>query len=140
MIDTDAPFFSKDPFSLNFGRGSATVQYRPIAFDGTLTPTELSFGMGWGPDQPVPATAESDHAACRPIPPRCTDTTTPECSQMNWDGMPEVEFFDLAAGDWVRLPHLAAGLPLHRRRAGPLRRPRDRARSWSASSTIGATA
>jgi hypothetical protein len=108
MIDTDAPFFSKDPFSLNFGRGSATVQYRPIAFDGTLSPTALSFGMGWGGDQPVPATAETI-TPLPTIPPPCTDTTTPECSQMNWDGMPEVEFFDLAAGEWVRLPHLSVG-------------------------------
>ena len=35
-ISSDAAFFSKDPFSINFGRGTAELAYRPIAFDGTL--------------------------------------------------------------------------------------------------------
>ncbi len=36
VIKSDAAFFSKDPFTINFGRGSAELSYRPIAFDGTL--------------------------------------------------------------------------------------------------------
>jgi hypothetical protein len=26
-----------------------------------------------------------------------------------WDGMPEVDVFDLAAGEWRRLPHMSPG-------------------------------
>ncbi len=108
VVDTDAAFFSKDPFSINFGRGSATVAYRPIAFDGRITPTKLTLGMNFGGDQisvpdpdpikPLPA-----------IPPTCTDPSAPGCSQLGWDGMPEVEIFDLTSSEWVRLPHLSGG-------------------------------
>ena len=31
------PIGNKDPFSLNMGRGSVTMAYRPIAFEGRLT-------------------------------------------------------------------------------------------------------
>ncbi len=36
VVASDAAFFSKDPFSMNFGRGSATLAYRPIAMNGTI--------------------------------------------------------------------------------------------------------
>ena len=45
VVSSDAGFFNKDPYSINIGRGSAQIAYRPIAFDGRLTPTELAFGM-----------------------------------------------------------------------------------------------
>ena len=66
MIDTDSPFFGKDPGSISIGRGQATVSYKPIAFDGTLTPTELAFGLtnGGDPTQ-VTVDAEADRAARR---------------------------------------------------------------------------
>jgi len=108
VIETDAPFFGKDPFSINFGRGSATVAYRPLAFDGTIVPSELSLGMNWSGDQPIPANPQTV-VPLPSIPPPCTDTTKPECSQLNWDGMPEVELFDLTTSGWVRLPHLTVG-------------------------------
>ncbi len=108
VIETDAPFFGKDPYSMSFGRGTATVAYRPLAFDGTIAPSQLSLGMNWAGDQPVPDKPQAI-APLPAIPPPCTDTTKPECSQLNWDGMPEVEVFDLTAADWVRLPHLTGG-------------------------------
>ena len=67
VIKSDAAFFSKDPFTINFGRGSAELSYRPIAFDGTLTATELAIGLNFGdpgftvdpkPIEPLPSIPE----------------------------------------------------------------------------------
>jgi hypothetical protein len=109
IIDTDSPFFGKDPMSISIGRGQATVSYKPIAFDGTLTPTELTFGLMMGGDQ---SSLFGDPKSIEPldkIPEACPDPPTANCVQAGFDGMPEVELFDLAKGDWVRLPHLTAG-------------------------------
>lgn len=108
VVDSDAAFVTKDPYSINFGRGTATVAYRPISFDGSIAASELTFGMNWGPDQPI-TTKPKAIEPLPEIPPRCTDTTAPGCSQQGWDGMPEVELFDTASASWVRLPHLDIG-------------------------------
>jgi hypothetical protein len=107
IIDTDSPFFGEDPTTISFGRGQATVSYKPIAFDGTLTPTELEFGLIFGGDRPQ-VTADPDPIEpLDAIPEPCPDPPTDECIVA--DGLPEVELFDLPKGDWVRLPHLTAG-------------------------------
>ena len=48
VISSDAAFFSKDPFTINFGRGTAEMAYRPIAFDGTFQATQLAIGLNFG--------------------------------------------------------------------------------------------
>ena len=48
VISSDAAFFNKDPFTINFGRGTAELAYRPIAFDGTITATQLAIGLNFG--------------------------------------------------------------------------------------------
>ncbi len=107
-IDAGAAFFNKDPFNINFGKGSATIAYRPIPFGGTFIPTELAIGMNFGGDMPViPAVKTLEPLPA--IPEACTDPPQPECAQAGFDGLPEVELFDLVKGDWVRLPHLAGG-------------------------------
>jgi hypothetical protein len=107
-IDASAAFFSKDPFSINFGKGSATLAYRPISFSGTFTPTELTMGMNFGGDMPIVAPAKTIEPLPS-IPVACADPPTPDCVVAGFDGLPEVELFDLVTGDWVRLPHLAGG-------------------------------
>jgi hypothetical protein len=109
LVESDAPFFGKDPFNINFGRGRATIAYRPIGFDGTLTSDSLTFALNWGPDQLVSTTAK-ELQPLPEIPPLCQDNDTPECSQQGWDGMPSVELYDLAKADWVRLPHMDPGV------------------------------
>ncbi len=101
--------FSKDPYTLYFGPGKATVSYRPLSFSGTISPTELGIAIngGGGPGAPV----LSGGTAVDPlteIPPACPDTTK-GCVQAGFDGTPEVELFDLQLGDWRRLPHLTPG-------------------------------
>src|SRR4030095_57483 len=41
VLSADAGFFSKDPYSMSFGKGTVTVAYRPIPFDGSFTPTKV---------------------------------------------------------------------------------------------------
>lgn len=106
-VETDAAFFSKDPYSINFGRGSATVAYRPTTFEGTLAATELAIGLNFGGDtgntvkptpiEPLPT-----------IPPTCPNPPTAECAPFVADGLPEVEVFDVNVKEWRRLPHLSA--------------------------------
>ena len=43
------------------------------------------------------------------MPPRCPSPPTPECSGLVFDGLPEVDVFDLAGQEWRRLPHLNSG-------------------------------
>ena len=50
MVDSDAAFFSKDPYSINFGRGTATIAYRPTTFEGQLDATEVALALNFGGD------------------------------------------------------------------------------------------
>ncbi len=121
-IDASAAFFNKDPFNINFGKGSATIAYRPIPFGGTFAPTELAMGMNFGGDMPaIPPVKTLEPLPAIPEP--CADPPTPDCTLAGFDGLPEVELFDLVAGDWVRLPHLAGGARYAHLGADPLRRP-----------------
>ena len=111
VVDSDAAFFSKDPYSINFGRGSATLAYRPTSFEGTFTATELVIGLNFGGDSGLTA-KPSPIEPLPSIPPRCPNPPTADCAALNADGLPEVELYDLVNQEWRRLPHLASG-PRH---------------------------
>lgn len=108
VVSSDAAFFNKDPFNIGFGRGSAELSYRPISFDGTIDATQLAIGFNSGefglpgaepkPIEPLPA-----------IPETCGNPPVEGCVQPAFDGLPEVELYDLTRGTWRRLPHLAGG-------------------------------
>ena len=107
VVDADAILFSKDPASVNFGRGSVTMAYRPIGFDGHLAPSELTIGLNSGekglavspvPVKPLPS-----------VPPACDPTSSEGCKPELFDGLPEVELFDSEAAAWKRLPHFESG-------------------------------
>ena len=107
VISSDAAFFNKDPFSINFGRGTAELSYRPIAFDGTLNATQLAIGLNFGDPgfvldpklvQPLPS-----------IPEPCKEEPVEGCQMPNFDGLPEVELYDLTSAEWKRLPHFTGG-------------------------------
>ena len=136
---SDAAFFSKDPSTINFGKGSATLAYRPIAVRGDVRPERAR-------DRPRTSGATSDRVPpVKPIEPLPGDpgavhgSDRPEAARSRVDGLPEVELFDLTSQDWVRLPHLDGGAHATR---SPIRRAtstRPRASSSSASSTTAAT-
>jgi hypothetical protein len=108
VVSSDAAFFNKDPFNINFGRGSAELSYRPISFDGTIATTQLAIGFSSGdigrvvdpkPITPLPS-----------VPATCGDhPSTGDCVQPVLDGLPEVELYDLTSATWRRLPHLENG-------------------------------
>jgi hypothetical protein len=108
VVESDAQFFSKDPYSINFGRGSATIAYRPTAFEGTLEATELAIGLNFGGDtgaivKPTPIEPLAS------VPPTCPNPPTADCAPFIADGLPDVELYDLTTQAWKRLPHLSAG-------------------------------
>ena len=98
-----------------------TIAYRPIAFDGRLTPSDLVITVngdaslsGTVPVEPLasvppPCPAPSidqppDQPAASPF-----VTPRPDCQQLFQDGLAEVEVFDLGKQTWDRLPHLTGG-------------------------------
>jgi hypothetical protein len=106
VVDTDAAFFNKDPYSINMGQGTAEIAYRPVPFDGELRPTELVLGLNFGdpgfavepqPIEPLPE-----------LPPPCDNEEDPG-GCVDIDGLPEIELFDLSTSAWVRLPTLQGG-------------------------------
>ena len=109
VVDSDALFFSKDPYSINFGRGTATIAYRPTTFEGQLDATEVALALNFGGDTGL--TVEPTSIEPLPsIPPRCPNPPTPECGPLVADGLPEVEIYDAIDGEWKRLPHLSPGI------------------------------
>ena len=62
VVDSDAAFFSKDPYSMNFGRGTATIAYRPTSFEGKLDATELALALNFGGDTGLTRAANHDRA------------------------------------------------------------------------------
>ena len=115
VVGSDAQIFSKEPTSMSFGRGSATIAYRPIAFEGTMTATELVVAMNGDPGSNAGAVPIEPLAAA---PPPCpdpqrsdpsADPVRDDCDKVFQDGLPEVEVFDTDAQAWKRLPHLSPG-------------------------------
>lgn len=109
VVSSEAGFFSKDPYSVNMGRGTAQIAYRPIAFDGSLDATGLVVGLNTGdmgvtidprPITPVAGLADP-----------CADPTAEACQGLIQNGLPQVELFDLTDATWKRLPVMASGIP-----------------------------
>lgn len=108
VIDTDAAFFSKDPYSINFGRGSATIAYRPTTFEGALAATGIGISLNFG-GAPTLDVKPTEIEPLPSMPPRCPNPPTPECGALVFDGLPEVDLFDRSSQEWKRLPHLGSG-------------------------------
>jgi hypothetical protein len=107
VITSDAAFFNKDPFNISFGRGTADLSYQPISFKGRITATELRFGFNFG-EIGLPADAKLVEPL-ETVPPTCGNPPTKGCALPVFDGLPDVELYDLKTSAWRRLPHLAAG-------------------------------
>jgi len=110
VLSADAGFFSRDPYSMSFGKGTVTVAYRPIPFEGTFTPTKVLLGMGFGGGDAI----GGGGVVIAPLPPQqpCpSDSCAAPSSDPNaqFDGLPETEVLDRTTGEWLRLPHLNGG-------------------------------
>ena len=114
VIDSDAAFFNKSPWSIDMGRGTGTLAYQPIPFEGNFRTNELILGMGFGGDIGVGGGAAAKEIKPLDEIPETCDPVLENCAGENgnvkqFDGIPEVEVFDVAASEWRRLPHLDAG-------------------------------
>jgi len=114
VVDTDAGFFTKDPSTFSFGRGTATISYRPLPFEGRLTVDHVRLAVGFGPEG-APVVGGEPIA---PIPDTCMklkdgDPVPAECPKPvpadQFDGTPEIEVFDRTGGAWHRLAHAVQG-------------------------------
>ena len=103
MVSNDSSFFSKDPWSMGFGTGTIEMDYRPVAFDGTFTASEILVAMTNGGDPTMPGGSPLD---AKPEV-RC-EITAADCSRVQ-DGIPELDVFDVRTGAWVQFAHLALG-------------------------------
>ena len=93
---------------MGFGRGSVELAYRPIAVAGSIAATELALGMNSGdpgfvlepePIEPLDAIPAAVHGR-----------RSRSCCPNAFDGLPEVELFDLTTSTLAtRLPHLTGG-------------------------------
>ena len=112
VVSSNAAFFSKDPFSVNMGVGSATIAYQPITFEGSLVASELQLALNFSGSS-FPSSSPVSARALDSVSVTCTDvanTQPPGCTPPRLDGIPEVELFDRTGdGAWVRLPHLGQG-------------------------------
>ena len=107
VVSSDAAFFSKDPFTMSFGRGEVQLAYKPISVAGRLTASELVLGMNTG--DPGFVVEPQPIEPLDVIPEPCAQDGDPLTCPNGFDGLPEVELFDLTTSTWARLPHLAGG-------------------------------
>lgn len=127
IVSLDAPLFQKGPFDLGFGQGSISVAYRPIVFEGSIRPTKVLLGMGFGGEfnalpaveiapqsveevgpQPEPSAEPSpEPVVCITKP--CNNPGQPVPLPANFDGLPDVEIFDRSSGGWMTMGHLEQG-------------------------------
>jgi hypothetical protein len=103
VLEVGANFFGKDPWALNLGPGTVRVSYRPIAFEGTFTPSAVVVGLSFGGDQAIPAGKGRKLEEKRRCEPGSEGCIVPQ------DGLPDVEVLDVRTGDWVQFAHMLQG-------------------------------
>ncbi|MFN8620179.1 MAG: hypothetical protein U0869_05465 [Chloroflexota bacterium] len=117
-------------YQLSLGRGTMTVELRPVGFGGTLEPTKLSMMLTQG-DLPAltgagkvvePLPADQQPAQDDPlggvvavldpsliksdVPPDAPVAVAPGAgAPASWDGLPDVQLYDRTTGTWQELPH-----------------------------------
>ena len=108
VVEADANVFNRDVTSLNFGRGSVTLAYRPIGFEGRLTASQLTIGLN-SAEKGLTVSPEPVKPLASP-PPSCEPTATTECVPANIDNLADVEVFDIEQSAWKRLPRFQSGV------------------------------
>ena len=125
VVSSDAAFFNKDPFSINFGRGKAELSFRPISFDGSIAASELALGFN---------SASSGHPV-EPRPVKPLDQVPPACGDQPVEAVSSAYSTACPRSSCMTSPRRVAPaaahdhrLPLRGRRAGALCRCDDRDR------------
>ncbi|OGO58371.1 MAG: hypothetical protein A2V85_13030 [Chloroflexi bacterium RBG_16_72_14] len=103
VVEVNANFFSKDPWTISFGTGNVRLAFRPLPFDGAFTPKQVVVAMTFGGDISIPSgnpKALAEEARCDPADEGCV---TPQ------DGLPDIEVLDVRTGEWVQFAHMQQG-------------------------------
>jgi hypothetical protein len=103
VVDTDATYFSRDPWSIQLGTGSARMAWRPLPFDGSFTPDKVVVALSQGGETMMPG----GKPVIAEVATRC-DPAEAGCVQP-LDGLPDIEVLDVRTGEWVQFEHLTAG-------------------------------
>jgi len=107
VVASDAIVFNRDASSVNFGRGSVTLAYRPVGFEGRITPSQLTIGLNFG--EKGLSVAPEPIKPLASIPPTCEPSATDPCKPAVFDNLAEVELFDVQKGTWMRMPRFQSG-------------------------------
>ena len=107
VVASDAIVFNRDASSVNFGRGSVTLAYRPVGFEGQITPSQLTIGLNFG-EKGLSVSPEPIKPLAS-IPPTCVPSATDPCKPAVFDNLAEVELFDVQKGTWMRMPRFQSG-------------------------------
>jgi hypothetical protein len=103
VVEVNANFFSKDPWTISFGTGNVRLAFRPLPFDGTFTPKQVVVAMTFGGDIAIPSgnpKALVEKARCDPADEDCVAAQ---------DGLPDIEVLDIRTGEWVQFAHMQQG-------------------------------
>jgi hypothetical protein len=94
--------------AFDFGHGTMTVEYRPIAFDGRFMADKLKLRFTQG--EPFDSTADG-----KPVDPLPADRQPAQDDpvgkqvQPTQDGIPEFQLFDRTSGTWQEFAHVGPG-------------------------------
>ena len=105
VVEQSTNMFSKDPWTINFGPGTLRMVYRPIAFQGTLTATKVTFAFTQSGDFTLPTgtpAALGETTRCDPATAGCVVPA---------DGLPDIEVLDVGTGKWVQFQHAVVNRP-----------------------------
>jgi hypothetical protein len=103
IVEGDANFFNKDPWTISLGIGSIEMAYRPIQFDGTFAARRVVLALTFGGETALPAgepTALEEAVRCEPGSDGCAQPV---------DGLPDIEVLDVRTGAWVQFEHMTQG-------------------------------
>jgi hypothetical protein len=120
VIDSDRGIFTKQATSMTMSLGSATLAFRPVPFDGTLSTKRVAISVTFGgeaPEVPVGPLVPAEPQPCREDDEASTDCpppTEPQCDppvEGCFAAMepPQIELWDrTGTGTWVRMDAIDA--------------------------------
>jgi hypothetical protein len=105
VVEADANFFSRDPWSIQLGTGKARIAWKPLPFDGTLSASKVVVALSFNGETTMPGgnpVAAVEKPRCDPAAEGCV---------LPQDALPDIEVLDVKTGAWVQFQHLTGSRP-----------------------------
>jgi hypothetical protein len=114
VVDVDAVESSDQGFGFGMGRGTMTVEFRPIGVDGAFDVSGLGIRLGREEFEGAPGAIDADGPDLAPLPPGDQpDPDDPLASDPQPGGgqfdIPIIQLFDRAGGTWVEFERATPG-------------------------------